>query len=260
MGCIHKYFFATQKYFPEVAWAEQQRIRYDWPASWGYESFGNQARGVLAVTQGIGDQLEREMQYMERRMALVCSYAAWGDFSSGVNTGSTGLTDASSGLQFTPGSGRTGGEYTFELVPHQYLYPCGVRDRALVNPHTRMIPGRHYAFTVNPASTPIPGDSSVGLAAINYYRSIGNVGNMVVGNNNFTIQGKRMTDFTAEPSQGSTAFAPKQIEVTATNLQHLSLHGVTGGTGTLNLTKANRLHTLDLRGTKYGQVRMPQSP
>ena len=260
MGCIHKYFFATQKYFPEVAWAEQQRIRYDWPASWGYESFGNQARGVLAVTQGIGDQLEREMQYMERRMALVCSYAAWGDFSSGVNTGSTGLTDASSGLQFTPGSGRTGGEYTFDLVPHQYLYPCGVRDRALVNPHTRMIPGRHYAFTVNPASTPIPGDSSVGLAAINYYRSIGNVGNMVVGNNNFTIQGNRMTDFTAEPSQGSTAFAPKQIEVTATNLQHLSLHGVTGGTGTLNLTKANRLHTLDLRGTKYGQVRMPQSP
>ena len=260
MGCIHKYFFATQKYFPEVAWAEQQRIRYDWPASWGYESFGNQARGVLAVTQGIGDQLEREMQYMERRMALVCSYAAWGDFSSGVNTGSTGLTDASSGIQFTPGSGRTGGEYTFDLVPHQFLYPCGVRDRALVNPHTRMIPGRHYAFTVNPASTPIPGDSSVGLAAINYYRSIGNVGNMVVGNNNFTIQGKRMTDFTAEPSQGSTAFAPKQIEVTATNLQHLSLHGVTGGTGTLNLTKANRLHTLDLRGTKYGQVRMPQSP
>lgn len=260
MGCIHKYFFATQKYFPEVAWAEQQRIRYDWPASWGYESFGNQARGVLAVTQGIGDQLEREMQYMERRMALVCSYAAWGDFSSGVNTGSTGLTDASSGIQFTPGSGRTGGEYTFDLVPHQFLYPCGVRDRALVNPHTRMIPGRHYTFTVNPASTPIPGDSSVGLAAINYYRSIGNVGNMVVGNNNFTIQGKRMTDFTAEPSQGSTAFAPKQIEVTATNLQHLSLHGVTGGTGTLNLTKANRLHTLDLRGTKYGQVRMPQSP
>lgn len=260
MGCIHKYFFATQKYFPEVAWAEQQRIRYDWPASWGYESYGNQARGVLAVTQGIGDQLEREMQYMERRMALVCSYAAWGDFSSGVNTGSTGLTDASSGIQFTPGSGRTGGEYTFDLVPHQYLYPCGVRDRALVNPHTRMIPGRHYAFTVNPSSTPIPGDSSVGLAAINYYRSIGNVGNMVVGNNNFTIQGKRMTEFIAEPSQGSTAFAPKQIEVTATNLQHLSLHGVTGGTGTLNLTKANRLHTLDLRGTKYGQVRMPQSP
>lgn len=260
MGCIHKYFFATQKYFPEVAWAEQQRIRYDWPASWGYESYGNQARGVLAVTQGIGDQLEREMQYMERRMALVCSYAAWGDFSSGVNTGSTGLTDASAGLQFTPGSGRTGGEYTFNLVPHQFLYPCGVRDRALVNPHTRMIPGQHYAFTVNKADTPIPGDSSVGLAATNYYRSIGNVGNMVVGNNNFTIQGKRMTDFTAEPSQGSTAFAPKQIDVAATNLQHLSLHGVTGGTGTLNLTKANRLHTLDLRGTKYGQVRMPSSP
>ena len=260
LGCMHKYFFATQKYFPEVAWAEQQRIRYDWPASWGYESYGNQARGVLAVTQGIGDQLEREMQYIERRLALICSYAAWGDFSSGVNTGSTGLTDASAGLQFTPGSGRTGGEYTFDLVPHQFLYPCGVRDRALVNPHIRMTPGQHYSFTVNKADTPIPGDSSVGLAATNYYRSIGNVGNMVVGNNNFTIQGRRMTEFIAEPKSGSSAFAPKQLDVTATNLQKLSLNGVTATSGTLNLTKANRLHTLDLRGTRYGQVRMPSSP
>ena len=259
-GCLHKYFFATQKYFAEVAWAEQQRIRYDWPASWGYESYGNQARGVLAVTQGIGDQLESEIQYMTRRLALVCSYAAWGDFSSGVNTGSTGLVDASAGLQFTPGSGRTGGEYTFDLVPHQFLYPCGVRDRALINPHFRMTPGQHYVFTVNPASTPIPGDSSVGIAATNYYRSIGNVGNMVVGNNNFTVQGRRMTEFIAEPSAGSSAFAPKQIDVEATNLQKLSLNGVAATSGTLNLTKANRLETLDLRGTKYGQVRMPSSP
>ena len=259
-GCIHKYFFSVQKYFAEVAWAEQQRIRYDWPASWGYESYGNQARGILAVTQGIGDQLESEIQYMTRRLALVCSYAAWGDFSSGVNTGSTGLVDASAGLQFTPGSGRTGGEYTFDLVPHQYLYPCGVRDRALINPHFRMIPGRHYAFTVNPASTPIPGDSSVGLAATNYYRSIGNVGNMVVGNNNFTIQGRRMTEFVAEPKVGSSAFAPKQIDVDAANLQRLSLNGVSTSSGTFNLSKASRLQTLDLRGTKYGQVRMPSSP
>ena len=197
---------------------------------------------------------------MTRRLALVCSYAAWGDFSSGVNTGSTGLVDASAGLQFTPGSGRTGGEYTFDLVPHQFLYPCGVRDRALINPHFRMTPGQHYVFTVNPASTPIPGDSSVGLAATNYYRSIGNVGNMVVGNNNFTVQGRRMTEFVAEPSAGSSAFAPKQIDVEATNLQKLSLNGVAATSGTLNLTKANRLETLDLRGTKYGQVRMPSSP
>ncbi len=259
-GCLHKYFFSTQKYFAESAWAEQQRIRYDWPASWGYESYGNQARGVLAVTQGIGDQLESEVQYMTRRLALVCSYAAWGDFSSGVNTGSTGLVDASAGLQFTPGSGRTGGEYTFDLVPHQFIYPCGVRDRALINPHFRMIPGQHYTFTVNPASTPIPGDSSVGLAATNYYRSIGNVGNMVVGNNNFTIQGRRMTEFVAEPKPGSSAFAPKQIDVDAANLQKLSLNGVSASSGTFNLSKATRLQTLDLRGTRYGQVRMPSSP
>ncbi|MFW5596652.1 MAG: hypothetical protein ACOCOG_08145, partial [Prevotella sp.] len=63
-----------------------------------------------------------------------------------------------------------------------------------------------------------------------------------------------------EPSPGSSAFAPKQIDVEATNIQKLSLNGVSTTSGTLNLTKANRLETLDLRGTKYGQVRMPSSP
>ena len=260
LGCLHKYFFRVQKYFPEVAWAEQQRIRYDWPASWGYSSYGNQSRSILAVTQGIGDQLESEMQYMERRLAMVCSYAAWGEFSAGTVNGNSGLLDASAGISFSPGSGRTGGEYTFTLVPHQFFYACGSRDRILVNPHVRMTPGQSYSLTVNSASTPLPGDSSITLAGLNYYRSIGNVGNMTAGNNTITVQGRRLTEFVAEPSEGSTAFAPTQLDVQAVNLKKFSLSGLTTQSGTLNLTKATRLQTLDLRGTKYGTVRIPQSP
>lgn len=257
LGCIHKYFFSIQKYFPAVAWNEQQRLRYDWPASWGYESYGNQARGILAVTQGIGDQLESEMQYVKRRLAMVCSYAAWGDFSSGVNTGNTGLEDASGSFSVTPGQGRVGGEYTFELVPHQFIYPCGVRDRALVNPHVRVAPGETYRLTVATAGNSVSGDSSIGLAAINYYRKIGNVGNMVSGNNTITVQGKRLTEFVAEPAAGSTAFAPKQLAFDAANLKHISLRGLTTIAGSLDLRKATRLEKLDLSSTLFAKVDMP---
>ncbi len=260
MGCIYKYFFSVQNYFPEVAWAEQQRIRYDWPASWGYTSSGNQARSILAVTQGIGDQTERERSYITRRLAMICSYAAWGEFVGDATSGTSGLTDAAATFSLSPGQGRKGGEYTFDLVPHQFIYPCGVRDRTKVNPHKRVVPGEHYSLTVATAGNSVEGDSSITLAAINYYRSIGNVGNMVAGNKNVTVLGKRLTDFTAEPTNGGTAFQPTQVDITATNLKRFSLKGVSTLTGTINLTAATRLQSLDLRGTKYGTVRLPQSP
>ncbi len=258
LGCLHKYFFRVQKYFPEIAWAEQQRIRYDWPASWGYSSYGNQARSVLAVTQGVGDQTESEMQYMERRLAMICSYAAWGEFA-GVD-GTSGLADASTGLSLTPGKGRIGSDYTFQLVPHQFIYPCATQDRTTINPHIRLKPGESYTFKTVSASNPISGDSSVALAAINYYRSIGNLGNMTIGNNKLEVKGRRMTEFVAEPTEGSTAFAPGQVIVDASSLQRLSLKGASTQSGTLDTSAATRLQSLDLRGTKYGKVIMPKSP
>lgn len=259
LGCIHKYLFSIQKYFPAMAYNEQQRIRYDYPASWGYVSYGNQARGIPALTQGIGDQLESEMQYMKRRLALVCSYAAWGEFSSGVNTGSTGLEDASGAFSLTPGSGNAGGDYIFEVKPHQFIYPCGVRDRALINPHVRVAPGESYKLVVATAGNSVSGDSSVGLSAVNYYRSIGNVGNMVSGNNSIAVQGKRLVEFIAEPTQGSTAFAPKALSIEAPNIEKLSLNGLTTISGTMSLTKLSRLRYLNLTGTKLNTVRLPET-
>lgn len=258
-GCIHKYLFGIQKYFPAMAYNEQQRIRYDYPASWGYISYGNQARGVAALTQGIGDQLEAEMQYMKRRLALVCSYAAWGDFSASVNSGNTGLGDATDAFSITPGSGNAGGEYAFSVVPHQFIYPTGVRDRALIDPHERVAPGETYKIVVATAGNSIGGDSAVGLCAVNYYRSIGNVGNMVCGNNKLSVQGKRLVEFIAEPKSGSVAFAPKQIEILAPNLQKVSLGQLSTVSGSMDLRALSRLRYLDLSGTRLSTVTLPQT-
>jgi len=257
-GCLEKYFFSIQNYFPEVAYAEQARLRYEWPKSFGYISYGNQARGVDPITQQVGSQLESERQYMKRRLALVASYACWGDFSSGVNSGVVGLDDSGAALSMSPGSGYIGGEYTFEVVPHQWLYPTGAKDRVAVDPHVRVAPGETYSFTVSTAGE-ISGDSSVGLAALNYYRKIGNIGNMVCHNDTLTVIGNRLTEFKAEPSNGSTAFAPGTINLSTPNLQQLSLNGCSTIGGSKDFSLLTRLESMDLRGTTITSVLIPTS-
>ncbi|MCR5037851.1 MAG: hypothetical protein K6A94_00730 [Bacteroidales bacterium] len=249
MGCLDKYFFSIQEYFPEVAYAEQARLRYEWPKSFGYISFGNQARGIDPITQQVGSQLEKERQYMKRRMALVASYACWGDFSSGVHAGVVGLSDSGSSLSLSPGQGRTGGEYKFTVVPHQWLYPTGMVDRTAVDPHVRVAPGESYTFVVAQSGA-ISGDSSVGLAALNYYRKIGNIGDMVVGNNSLSITAQRLTELVAEPANPTAQlFAPGNIALSTPNLQRLSLKGCTTFGGSKDFSSLTRLEEMDLRGT-----------
>lgn len=259
MGCIDKYFFSIQKYFPEVAYAEQARLRYEWPKSFGYISFGNQARGIDPITQQVGSQLENERQYMKRRMALIASYACWGDFSSGVNAGVVGLSDSGSSLSLSPGSGHIGGEYKFRVVPHQWLYPTGMVDRTAVDPHVRVAPGEEYEFKVANAGD-ISGDSSVGLAALNYYRKIGNVGNMVVGNNTLSVNAKRLTEFIAEPDNPQSGqFAPGNIALTTPNLKKLSLKGCQTIAGSKDYSSLTRVEEIDIRGTRITSTTLPTS-
>ena len=249
MGCLDKYFFSIQEYFPQVAYAEQARLRYEWPKSFGYISFGNQARGIDPITQQVGSQLESERQYMKRRIALIASYACWGDFSSGVNAGVVGLSDSGSSLSLSPGSGHIGGEYKFRVVPHQWLYPTGMVDRTAVDPHVRVAPGEEYEFKVA-NSGDVSGDSSVGLAALNYYRKIGNLGDMVVGNNSLSVTAYRLTEFIAEPSDRSAQpFAPGNISLTTPNLKKLSLKGCNAYGGSKDFSSLTRLEEMDLRGT-----------
>ena len=259
-GCLHKYFFSIQRYFPQVAYNEQARLRYEYPKSFGYVSQGNQARGVDPITQSVGNQLESETQYMKRRLALVASYACWGDFSSGVNSGVVGLSDSGASFSVTPGSGRIGGDYEFDVVPHQFIYPTGMADRSAIDPHVRVAPGEHYSIMVAESGR-ISGDSSVGLAATNYYRSIGNVGNMVVGNNSLSVKGRRLTEFIAEPISGNEAsFAPLALSLSdAPNMVNISLKGCAQLGGTMDFSRQTRLGSLDLRGTAIDNVSLPQT-
>ncbi len=256
MGCFEKYFFSIQTYFPEVAWCEQARLRYEWPKSFGYISTGEQARSIDPITQQVGNQIEAERQYMKRRIALIASYAAWGQFAAAA--GETGLSDAGSSLSMVPGSGRTGNNYRFSLVPHQWIYPVGKMGNGIVDPHIRVAPGINAEF-VNSSLSPIGGDQSAVLAASNYYRKFGNLGTMVVGNSDFQVEANRLTDLVAEPAAGSTAFSPQKLSLTTPNLRRMSLRGCSALGGTLNLSALTRLESIDLWGTSFTSVELPST-
>ncbi|MBQ7157773.1 MAG: hypothetical protein IJR86_08285 [Bacteroidaceae bacterium] len=259
MGCMEKYFFSIQEYFPQVAYQEQARIRYEFPKSFGYISFGNQARGIDPITQQVGSQLFRERQYMRRRLAYIASYACWGDFSGGINTGVVGLDDSGSALSLTPGSGNIGGVYQFDVTPHQWIYPIGFADRAVADPHVRVAPGDTCRIVVA-QSGQISGDSSVGLAALNYYRKIGNLGNMVVGNNTLSVVANRLTEFIAEPSDPTNSkFRPGTIALSTPNLRKLSLNGVRTMSGAKDFSALRRCEEIDLRGTNITIAEIPLS-
>ncbi len=256
-GCIEKYFFSIQEYFPQIAYCEQARLRYEWPKSFGYISYGNQARGIDPITQQVGSQLESERQYMKRRLAYIASYACWGDFSCGVNSGVIGLDDSGSALSMSPGSGKIGGNYIFELTPHQWLYPTGAVGRSAVDPHVRVAPGETYTFTIAVAGQ-VSGDGSASLAALNYYRKIGNIGGMVVGNNSLNVNASRLMEFIAEPGD-NTNFVPGTISLVAPNLQKISMKGCTTISGTQDYTSFKRLEELDLRDTMVTRALLNES-
>ena len=257
LGCIEKYFFSIQTYFPEVAYNEQARLRYEWPKSFDFISYGNQARGIDPITQQVGSQLESERQYMKRRLALIASYAAWGDFAA--QQGNVGLSDAGQTLSMMPGNGRSTPAYLLDaVVPHQWLYPIAAIDRTVVDPHVRVAPNEGYIFNIINASG-FQNDSSASLCASNYYRKFGNLGNLVVGNDVLAVAANRLTEFFAEPNAGSTAFQPGSIALSTPNLITLSLKGCSVIGGMMDFSALTKLAYLDLRGTSLTSVTLPRT-
>lgn len=290
-GTLNKYIFDIQRYIPTMAYNEAARIRYEFPKLLNYVS---DQRQVDPITQSMGRQLEAELQWMKRRLVYMASYAAFGEFTPG-STSSTGLTDLAQSFAMVmaalPNSTTQTSVYKYRLVPHQYLYPTAALAQSSINPHVRVAPNAanmpdgYYELTITPTGR---SDDGVTVYGINYYRSIGNIGdNSFDSTTALTLNGKRLTSFVAEPTiyysttvGGGTltaeqwqalsdtekanyrpAFRCAGLQVgTATRLSTLNMNGcsVMGGSS-VNLTKMARVSSIDLRGTDLTSVIVPKS-
>lgn len=269
-GFFHKYFFNIQRYFSNTAFNEAARIRYEYPAMINYTSRGPGARGIAPITQSVGGQIQSEIQYYRRRLVLMASYAAWGDFYDGGKTHKIGISEAADSFPLQayhlPDSATSNTEYKFTVRPHQYIYPTGVMGQTAVDPHVRLKPDQEYVMSLG---TTTSNDTGMSLLGINYYKSIGNIGDLSVSPNiTVTINGKRLVEFIAEPTklyedmethEMVPAFRPGSINVTSTRLNRFSLNGCKQIGGTLNASSLVRVEEIDVRNTDINNVVFPQS-
>ena len=262
-GCIQKYFFSIQEYFPATAYNETARIRYENAQLAVAKGEFAAPSGINPITQSLGSQLASERQYIKRRMVYMSSYAAYGEFDAGSATGALSIR----GMKTVEGGDAP---MVLTIKPHQWLYPTGATGQSLVNPHIRLAPGGRrvdehgqpygdegYEFNIGT----IVGDTSCKLSGINYMRSIGNIANLSVNPAyGFTVSGERLVEFIAEPEGGATAqFRPSSLLVSAPNLKTFRINGCRQIGGELSLTSQTRLTDIDIRNTLIVGVSLPES-
>lgn len=133
-GCIQKYFFWIQEYFPATAYNETARIRYEAAQLAVAKGDFVSPSGINPITQSLGAQLESERQYIKRRMIYLSSFAAYGEFDAGTTTGALSIR----GMKTVEGADAP---MVLTIKTHQWLYPTGATGQSLVNPHVRLAPG-----------------------------------------------------------------------------------------------------------------------
>lgn len=242
-GCFQKYFLSVQEYFPVVAYNEISRLLYE-DAAIAVKD-GRYTPNTLPLPQSLGNLLEAERSWINRRLAYISSYASYGKFDSGEQAGALSFRS----IVTTTGDSPT---YNFTLQPHTWLYPSiGIGDSAIWS-GVRVRAGEIYKFPTQKSD----GNTNIRILDINSYRYIGEWGDKSVGEG-FLLAGTRLTEFVA--SAIPQEFRPTSLQITALNLTKLDLNGASTLVGALDLSKLTALEYVDLRGTSLTSVTLPIS-
>ena len=260
-GCLKKYFFSIQEYFPAIAYNEAARIRYEYPEvallPGGGQGFVTE-RGVHPISQSLGNLLEGELQYMKRRLVLFASYAKWGNFGSGTaSAGSLGLPDAAASFSVFP---NTSGDVELKftgLIPHQYIWPTAAAATSVISLGQRCKPGVPVDFTI---SATITGDDAFKLSGSNYYRSLGSTLGKLIHNGSeaVSITARRLVELAINPV-GAVTMRATALVLSTPLIKTLDLSGESTIGGTLDLSGCLRLETVDLTGTSITNVILPST-
>lgn len=252
-GFLNKYFFNVQRYFPQIAYIEQARIRYEFPELLGFISSGGGARSIRPITQSLGSQLQAEFQYMKQRVIYMTSYAGFGAWSGA--TQSIGLDDANDTFNFMPdfmpdGSTST---YTFTIQTHQYLYPSSFNGQTHTLTHQRVKPNTPFTFTI--AKDMGKSDTGIGIHGINYISDLGRLTDKSI-TTKLIINGKRLKIINSGYVAG-TVLRASEIVVTAKNIAHFVIYN-TLNISTLDLSSLIRLKFVELDSVFY-TILLPKS-
>ncbi len=248
MGCMKKYFFDTvTEEFPAVSYNETARIWYE-DADVAMNR-GEYQCNTAPLTQSLGDQLNSEREWYKKRLVFLSSYASYGEFDRG---------EVSGALSFRSVTNRDGSNptYSFTLTPHQWLFPAiGAGDSVLYGAGNDAPVMVKAGETITLHGISADGNTNIRILGINYYRSIGEFGDKALADT-FQLSGERLTEFSANVS-GGNEFRPASMRVTAPNLRHIDVTGVSSLGGRLDLSNQTRLVSVKAKGTALTEVVMP---
>ena len=252
-GFLHKYFFNIQHYFPQIAYMEQARIRYEFPELLGFISSGGGARSIRPITQSLGSQLQNELQYMNQRVIYMTSYAAFGAWG-GDSSHSIGLADANETFSFTPAAMPDGSPstYTFTITPHQYIYPSHFYGGTFTSTRQRTSPKQTCTFTI--AENVLGSDTGMGICGINYISDLGDFKDKCI-TTNLIVLGKRLTSF---ESSSNSIFRPASIDFKANQLDIVSIY-IPRNQNKIDLSKQIRLTSFRWSTYVISELILPNS-
>lgn len=254
LGCIEKYYFSVQRYFPAVAYNEVARLVYE-KARLAYVSTDENTKytnGTDPITQSLGDKLQAEIQWIKLRLAYMSSYAGFGDFGRRDGEGAAGSLNFRS-IAKVDG---TRPQFAFSITPHIWMYPSFAIGSTLLygvgnSVAPRIQAGQQYDVTVGTSD----GNTNIFLNGIDYMRSIGDFTDKSLGET-FNLSGARLTKFYVD-GKTEMQFRPTSMTVTATLLQELVLRNVSTLVGGLDLSSLLKLRLLVLTGTSLNTITLP---
>ena len=245
--CIEHYFFDVQEYFPAVAYNETARILYE-EASVA-ESQGIYDNATPPITQSLGNQLEAEKQWWNRRIPYMQSWSSADPFYT--------RSTVEPNIMFRSMTTILGNNptYQFSLTPWQWLYPK-VGTGQYLSTDAQRVPSLTAYNTVTLATD---GNTDTYIYGSDYYTSFGEFGGVSLSEA-FRLNGKRLLEFSADSRNvASYEFRPRSMTIDCPALQTLSLYGCSSLSGILDLSGCLKLVSVDLRGTSLSSVVLPET-
>ena len=243
LGCMDKYFFRIQKYFPAVAYNETARIRYEVPAAF----YMSEQPAQAPLTQSLGDQYDSEREYVKRRFIMLSGYAGYE-------------------MDMLSFRGYLGG-YTANIKPHYWLYPMsklGNPSDTPVKSNQRVAAGETFSLAMGTAVS----GNTVFLHFINELSEIGNIGGWGNGQKDgdasteIVFTSDRLKKFECHGETAAAVTFPLGVADISgsTNIERVDCHNCDTLTSFRNgITSLMRLKYLDLRGTAVTALPLPQT-
>lgn len=246
-NCLQHYFYDVQEYFPAVCFNETARLLYEEASV--KQSQGIYDNGTPAISQSLGNQLECEKQWLNRRMPYLQSWCSAHPFYV--------RSTAEPSLNFRSMTTVSGinPSYTFNITPWQYLYPKVGTGQYISVDNTR-VPARNTYQTITMLAD---GNTDTFIYGSDYYTSFGEFGGVSL-NETFNLNGKRLLEFSADSRNvNEYNFRPSRMTVVCPELRTFCVYGCSTLSGSIDLSGSSKLSSVDLRGTNISSVVLPQS-